>query len=158
MTTKPYKDEDRLREQYIEQEKSQRQLAEEWDCGRNTIYRWLNRHGIPRRENPDTGGSNRVEYALYTSDGNGYRAWRDYTVGTAVKIHQLLACLDHDPHEVFAEDTHCHHESGHPLDNRPGNVGVMSRGEHIRHHRQMDIPACKQRLMQTAVIIEEERA
>ncbi len=46
---RPWEDEDKLREEYIGDQKSQSQIAEEWDCDDTTIGRWLERHGIQKR-------------------------------------------------------------------------------------------------------------
>lgn len=47
---KPYRDERKLRKFYVEKEMTQQAIADEWGCGRNTIYRWLNEYDIPRHQ------------------------------------------------------------------------------------------------------------
>ena len=71
----------------------------------------------------------------------GYGYWDN--CGERVYEHQLLACLNHDPHKVFADDTHVHHGSGghdslpaveHPRANWEGNLQVMDSSDHWEHH------------------------
>jgi len=44
-----YRDEEWLREQYWENEKSTRDIADECGCGPETVRRWMKRHGLKRR-------------------------------------------------------------------------------------------------------------
>jgi hypothetical protein len=77
---KRYRIEDDLREEYVEKEKSQQEIADDWGCSRSTIQRWMNRHGIPRRSGMG-GGANRVEYATFytgSNDNGGYERVGSY--------------------------------------------------------------------------------
>lgn len=128
-----YKIESDLREQYVEEGKSQEELAEEWGCSAKTIRNWLNKNGIESRRQ----GRPRAEYATYVIDDNGYERWssRDPDGGTDhLKVHQLLACLENDPAEVFGGDTHCHHRTPIPWLNFPENIVQLSPDEHQRIH------------------------
>lgn len=49
--------------------------------------------------------------------------------------HQVLACLNNDPHEVFADDTHVHHKIGTTID-FPANLEVLPIEEHHRKHNE----------------------
>lgn len=49
----PYKDEETMRELYVDKQMSITDIAERFDVGSTTIEQWLNKHGIERR---DTGG------------------------------------------------------------------------------------------------------
>jgi len=50
----PLRDADWLREQYVERERSMRDIAEECGVGPRTVNRWLNRHGIETRPDPSS--------------------------------------------------------------------------------------------------------
>lgn len=138
-----WRDEAELRSEYTENEKSQQTIADEWGCGRNTIYRWLKRHGIPRRDSTGGQAQNRVEYAYYRTEthGNGgyekvgsYNSERNQMDWTSV--HQLIAIANGaDPSLVFSNgDFQCHHRSGIPWDNRPDNIELLTRSQHQRTH------------------------
>ena len=63
----------------------------------------------------------------HVPDGDGGRA--------AVYQHQLVALLEFDPSEVFADDTHTHHEMGSPISiDIPENLDILDDREHIRLH------------------------
>jgi len=66
MTEKPkYRDEAWLREQYIEQERPQHDIAEECDCHQNTIRRWLEKHDIKTRSR----GHHQITDSRLTNEG-----------------------------------------------------------------------------------------
>lgn len=79
---------------------------------------------------------------------NGYERWH-HTYdgeGKSVYVHQLLACLDYDPHDVFAEDANIHHgndgnprlpECEIPWANWEGNLEVMTNSSHRRYHQSI---------------------
>lgn len=46
---KPWRDRDVLEDLYIEKELSGREIAQRFGCDNVTVYRWLDRHNIPRR-------------------------------------------------------------------------------------------------------------
>lgn len=70
----PWRDEELLREKYINECKSTREISEEWGCDKTTVLDWLHRHGIgvrdknaPRKyhELDDEG----LLYGLYVEEG-----------------------------------------------------------------------------------------
>ena len=52
-----------------------------------------------------------------------------------VYVHQLLACVENSPYEVFNKYRQIHHETGHKSDNRPDAISVRTITEHSRLHR-----------------------
>ncbi|SFC24126.1 hypothetical protein SAMN05444422_10621 [Halobiforma haloterrestris] len=46
---KPWRDEGRLRELYVEQEMTMTEVGDELGCSHKTIENWLKKHGIPKR-------------------------------------------------------------------------------------------------------------
>jgi hypothetical protein len=81
-----------------------------------------------------------VERATYYTDVEGYEKASSYIPSEGevarVRIHQLLACLSHEPEEVFSPEKHVHHRSEIPWLNIPKNLEVVSREEHQRAHRE----------------------
>lgn len=142
-----YKIESQLRRHYTEKGKSQNEIAEEWGCGRNTIQRWLKKHGIAH-EDRKGGGGNRVEYVNYSGNGSGYWGWRDSISGQSVHVHQLLAIANgEDPHLVFSNGEYqVHHESEIPWDNRPENIDFMTRRQHLLEHDRLKSVSESERL------------
>jgi len=51
MPGKPWHSKDRLYRAYIEEDKTQSEIADEWGCHQGTISTWLNKHGI-EKSNP----------------------------------------------------------------------------------------------------------
>jgi len=74
----------------------------------------------------------------YTTDG--YEQALSYVSSSGkvdrVRIHQLLACLSHEPVEVFSPEKEIHHRNTVRWDNREENLEVVSRKEHQRAHRE----------------------
>jgi len=64
--TEQLEDRDWLHEQYVQKEKSAGQISNEIGCGEQTVYDWLNRHGIETRDAGDvfTRRSSRVDKRL----------------------------------------------------------------------------------------------
>lgn len=46
--SQPWRDEDRVRELYLEQDLTQQEVAEELGCGHSTIGEWMERFGIEK--------------------------------------------------------------------------------------------------------------
>ncbi|MHC3439823.1 hypothetical protein ACYJ1Y_17460 [Natrialbaceae archaeon A-gly3] len=73
------------------------------------------------------------------TDHRGYTTYHDEVTGNSVRVHQLAAIVDNDPHLVFSSDTETHHsvaipqEFGVKLD-IPANVSVLDRTEHRKLH------------------------
>lgn len=136
----PHRDSEIL--DYLYWEKDERMstagIAEELGCGSTTVRGNLRKNGIEVRGRAKAAReANRVERASYGIDKDGYERWsaKDPDRSTAtVRVHQLLACLDNDPHEVFSDGVHCHHSTAHPAANVSGLIEVMGHGEHMDLH------------------------
>ena len=53
-------------------------------------------------------------------------------------LHRLLACVDHNPYEVYSPGKQVHHETGFKADNRCDSISVRTRAEHSRLHNRSD--------------------
>jgi hypothetical protein len=77
-------------------------------------------------------------HARYESRADGYCRWRAYDPATGrdryVYVHQLLACVEHDPRAVFDPDNEVHHADGVRWHNAPGNVEVREAVDHAEWH------------------------
>jgi hypothetical protein len=144
----PWRDEERLRRMYWEEEMSSQDIADELGCSYGAVLRWMDKHDIPRRDRLEASHlsgcleaareARRVDWVPYTIS-NGYEIWRDSATGNEISVHQLLAIANGaDPHDVFRDGMVAHHRSGHRRDNRPENIEVMERGEHTLTHMESE--------------------
>ena len=125
---KPYKDEDILKELYVEKDLSQYQIADQYDVSQPTISVWLDRYGI---EKPDS-----AFHRCVKSDGR-INLVSPNDDERAVNVSQVVALQDFHGKDVFADDTHVHHLIGSPfvLD-LPENLEVWKRSQHVKRHAQ----------------------
>jgi hypothetical protein len=128
---------------YIHEEMTQTEIAEMFGVKPGTISYWLDKHDIDTRygewgERTGRNNPNWVEYASYAVDG--YTNWSSRNIDGSVdnvQVHQLLACVENDPYEVFSGDTHVHHVNTHQWDNRIENIEVLSHSEHRQKHHDI---------------------
>ncbi|NHX37186.1 MULTISPECIES: HNH endonuclease [Halolamina] len=136
-----YKDAEALRCLYWDEGLTGVEIADRFGVHSSTIYRWMDRHGIERRDRLDEiKKARRVEYATFGHTENGYERWSTAdTEGNHdhFRVHRLLAIAEYGPEAVGGNVVH--HENGIPWDNRPCNIEVMGRGEHSAlHHGQQE--------------------
>nr|ADE29264.1 regulatory protein [uncultured virus] len=55
-----YRDEEWLREQYLERGQTMREIADMCGCSQTTVSKWINRHGIETRSGSDYWGWGRL--------------------------------------------------------------------------------------------------
>jgi hypothetical protein len=120
-----YKDAEWLREQYIENDRTQESIASNCGVSDTTIYRWRDRFGI---EEPET-----AQFGLQTDEYEQWKCEAGSGKADTVLVHRLLATLQIDELDEL-EGKHVHHESGVPWDNRLDNLQVMAPQEHREVH------------------------
>ena len=149
----PYNNKEKLERFYWDDGFTQEEIADRMGCSQQTICNKLEEFGIETRKDAPRKYSHSTP-AYYQIDTGGYERWKDIMRGDKpqkqVKVHQLLACLSNDPHEVFADDTHVHHGSeSHlpeceiPWANWEENLQVMDASEHWGHHNKPNEPTEK---------------
>jgi len=135
---RPYRDEEVLRSCYYEQKLSLNETAEKLgvECPKTISY-WMEKHGLDRRDRLEALKEDEFRpsftdagYMVFVSSSNGEQ--------NTVTGHQVLACLNDDPHEVFADNTHVHHKIGTTID-FPGNLEVLTVKEHHRKHVEDEV-------------------
>jgi DNA-binding Lrp family transcriptional regulator len=129
-------DETWLREKYHGEMMSITEVAEEIGCSRMPVYRALKRHGIERHhidyDRQNTHPGFRIHDQGYVCafsnhyEGDGEQTFEE------VRIHRLLAVSEHGFEAVANKEVH--HENGIAWDNRPGNIEILSKDEHAKHH------------------------
>lgn len=131
---KPWRDEDRLRELYIDKGMSSTEVAEELGCSQATIPRWLKRYDIPIQKPYN----DLTRPASFFTHKRGYERWATEYDGEAwhIPVHKLVAIADGaDPSKMFSNSEYSvHHKNEIPWDNRPENIQVVSTSEHHKIH------------------------
>lgn len=129
-----YTDREWLYTEYVENGRSMKDIGEECGVSGAVILKWLRRFDIETRHSAQW----RREMPLSLSHSNGYPFFKAKHDGNMdyVGVHQLLAIADGaDPHKVFSDgEYHVHHGNGVKWDNRPENIEVLRREEHLSHH------------------------
>lgn len=134
----PWKDESLLRELYHDEKLSQYEIAERWDCSRSTVSKWMDIHGIPTR--PQSAAvATALPHPKLKSNNRGYEIieTRVQTERAQFLIHRLLAVAEWRFDDVAGKVVH--HQNGIPWDNRPGNIELLSDGEHKRVHAKQAV-------------------
>lgn len=136
---KEYKNKETLEKLYVEQRLSTTEIAEKLDCGSSTISVWLDKHGIDSRSRVE-GVRERFDKTgpSMSTSTQGYETFQveneKENGRTVLKHHRLLALLKYSPSEL--EGKLIHHKNEVPWDNRPENLELMSKSEHMKHHNK----------------------
>ncbi|SNR60455.1 Homeodomain-like domain-containing protein [Halorubrum ezzemoulense] len=119
-----YKDEQWLREQYLENDGTQEEIASECGVSDSTIHRWRDRFGIDK--------THPAQFGIQT---DGYEQWKcEAGTGKAdtVTVHRLLATLKIDDlSELDGKEVHQKSGEWH---NTIGNIEVLTSEEHSQRH------------------------
>lgn len=126
----PWKNERRLRRLYHDEGLSQSEIAKRFCITQQTVSYWFQKHGIKAEQEATISKTVRDDGRVlyHVPDGEGGR--------DPVYRHQLVALLAHDGDDVFATDTHIHHEMGSPaVVDISDNLDVLGEAEHVRLHQ-----------------------
>lgn len=131
----PWRDEELLRELYLDEGYSTEQMASGWDCGTTTIINWMDRYGIERRSWREAG-----KHSWGAPPGcplrtmkRGHEAWQ--ASDRSFAVHRLLAVAEFGVDAV--KGVHVHHKNGIKWDNRPDNLELVTNSEHQRRHMKV---------------------
>lgn len=130
-----YRDEETLREMYLEKGMSCSRIGEKLGCCHATVHDWLNRYGIETRNSEDgmTRGARWTPTTFYTSDsGHEYWQWGYKGEHYVVSVHRLLAVSEYGLDAI--RDKVVHHRNWIPWDNRAENIELVDRSEHMKIH------------------------
>ncbi|MFC6765474.1 HNH endonuclease [Natrinema soli] len=132
----PWRSEQTLRDLYHGDRLSQREIADKLGCGRGTVHRWMDRHGIDTRNKMNgVEECNRNQVPHFGHHTKGYEMWQsqhEYEM-QKVLVHRLVAVAEFGFEAVCDNDVH--HKNGIPWDNRHDNLEVMSHGSHMSLHK-----------------------
>jgi hypothetical protein len=129
--TKPYSDPKVLAYSYWIEGLSQPEIGQRYGVTGRAISYQMDQNGVPTEAHPNHFQAT-LTYALESAEGGTYDWVWSYCDGERYDAyaHHLVACVENDPHEVFRGGTEVHHETGHPLDNRPDALSVVEETEH----------------------------
>lgn len=120
----PWDDEDVLKEMYVEEGLTIREISDHFDCAESTIYIALEKYSF------DT---DLFSFNLHVSP-SGYEHVNG--AGGKALIHRLVAVSEYGFDEV--SDMEVHHKNEIPWDNRVENLQLMLAGEHSSYHRNKE--------------------
>lgn len=127
-----HRDEEWLKQAYRETGYNTVEMAELAGVSTSTI-RWnMEKFGIDILD--------RNEKAVSIEVKDGYERFRSRCRGKEDSVfHHNLVAIAHgaDAYKVFDEGYVVHHKNRHPIDNRPENLEVMTRGEHSSLHHEL---------------------
>jgi len=125
--------ESELRKKYIENGHSQKELVQIFDASYENTLRHLNYYGINKtfseaKKDQWDSASRPAPFGTY----QGYERWSVKNPNTTVLVHRLVAVAEYGFEKVADNDVH--HRNGISWDNRPSNLKVKSKKDHIRDH------------------------
>lgn len=126
-----WRDPDLMHELYIEKGISIREIARELDCEPPTIHRWLHNHGIETRQ----AHRDKPPYFRWDQDGHATVSTKVGEKQHTVMVHRLVAVAEFGIEAVKGHVVH--HKNHVPWDNRPGNLELMTHGEHSSYHQRL---------------------
>ena len=129
--TKPYSEPKVLAYSYWIEDLSQAEIGERYNVTGQAVSYQMDQNGVPTKAHPNHFQAT-LTYALESAEGGTYDWIWSCCNGEQYDVyaHHLVACVEDDPHEVFRGGTEVHHETGHPLDNRPDALSVVEETEH----------------------------
>lgn len=137
---KKYHDKEWLREQYVENSRSMRDIADECGITASGVKKWINNYDIDARDSHEH--LKKGPASFYTAPEKGYEfvaSKHNYKTDSAM-VHQLVAIADGaNPSKVFSNGRyHIHHKNGVHWDNRPDNLELRSSKTHVFEHHHDD--------------------
>jgi transposase-like protein len=137
---RPWQDEARMRELYVERKLTAPKVADELDCAHRTVLCWLDKHGIDKRDRTqESARTRRKKPPWHHFSEDGYEMVETEICGTTkqARIHRLVAVAECGFNAVSGNIVH--HRNGMPADNRPGNLKIMSAEKHGELHKPVEV-------------------
>ena len=115
-------------ELHYEENLNQTEIADKFDVDQSTIHYHLKKHDLLKEQT-------RQNFYFITLPNGKVSVRPSGDDEQSFFLHQLNACLNHHPKEVFDPDNDVHHkvELSHALD-LPENLIVMDHGNHRSRH------------------------
>lgn len=132
---KLWRDKETLEYLYNEKGMTTCEVGDRLDCTGACISKWLKKHSIERRAPREYFVGNYSKKANFQTDVNGYERWNAANgndVPDSMYVHRLLAIAMHGIEAV--KDMDIHHKNGIKWDNRPENIEVKTKTDHMSEH------------------------
>lgn len=135
---KPWRDEELMRELYHDRRMSQREISDHFDneITPGGVGYCLDELDIEKRTRAEAAEArwSKTPLKLTSHFYHGHEVWRDASGDKeyAVYVHRLLAVAEYGFEAVADMDVH--HKNEIPWDNRPSNLELMTKSEHVKHH------------------------
>mgnify|MGYP002338702297 CR=1 FL=1 len=136
MTQTVVNDPEMLETLYWQEGLSMWRIAQRLGCSETAVRNAMVRFGIDRRGRRGKVDTNKV---LFENRKDGYVRVNNHHNGEqhGFFLHQLvLISKGVDPHKVFSEEYNTHHKNEVRWDNRPENLELMTRRNHMKHHAE----------------------
>jgi len=137
----PWQDKDVLEKLHVDKGYNCPEIADKLGCSQSAVERYVREYGLQQYSRGHRKHKTPVQHRFINKDR---RVGYEYeTVRTQVNyetkgagVHQLIAIAQGaDPDKVFSNgDYQTHHKNGHGLDNRPGNIELVSAQRHRDIH------------------------
>ena len=131
---KPYKNEEILRDLYVEKRMTQQEVADELGCCATTVRTHLLKSDIPLRGISEAKHAKKPYEVPYRTREFGHEVWKHSN--NTVLVHRLLAVAKYGLDELRGYDVH--HINGVHWDNRPDNITLLTNEEHGKLHKKFD--------------------
>jgi len=136
---KKFHDEDWLRDQYVNEKRSMRDIAEECGVSPSGVKKWIDRFDIKTR-GPSEYHKHGPASFFTTKTGYEFAASKNNYEADSVAIHQLTMIAEGvNPYKIFSQGRyHVHHKNAVKWDNRPENLEIKAASVHQADHNSPD--------------------
>ena len=134
MSEKPHHNKDWLHQKYHVEGLTQKEMGEIVGVGQDTISVCMDRYGVDTRK-PKWKSTNPATFYHCNNRGTFYEYWNSQN--DFVPVHRLLAVAEYGFEAVKGKDVH--HKNGLSWDNRPENIELLTRSEHMKEHWDNDV-------------------
>jgi len=128
--------EEELNRLYHEERMTLSEIGDEFGVTKRAVGRWMEKHGIVRRSYGIDATRTPPSYCVNMQGYEISKSCYDCEI-QQVRLHRLVAVAEYGFDAVSGNDVH--HVNQIPWDNRPDNLEVMSRSEHMSLHRSRQL-------------------
>jgi len=118
---------------YYDKEMSWSEIGEELGKSKSSVQYMFKKYDIePRTIGEAKRLENKSKVDLSVIRGRMKISFSQFGEQVQFPVAKLVALLDNELGEVFSKNVH--HKNNHPIDDRPENLEVVDKGEHVIRH------------------------